>query len=902
MRREGEARLPFRMARWILRAAARAAPSAWREEGLAEWEGELWALASRRAGAGELLRFGLDGAMHAIWLKAQEGRGMSGLLEDVRLAGRRLLRSPGFSAVTVLLLALGIGANTALFGALTQALRGAGRYPAADRLVMVDMMLARNADSAPDTFPWSYPKFDLVRPQMRSLAATAGFAVRMGTLTGAGDATRLAAEVVSPVYFDLLGVAPLLGRPFTDAEEPPAPGAVAILGHALWTERFGGDPGVLGRTVTIDGASFEVVGVMPDGFRGLTGRAQLWLPMSAYNALGTPGRLGQPWSHWFRVVGRLASGTTLEQARAELTGLGPVLTDAFPDPNGGGAHGVAVVPFLHARVNPVARLAVAAVAAGGLLLLLIGCANVAGLLFARASSRRTDVAVRAALGAERRRLVRESLAESLLLAGTGGAVGVLLAMLGDGVIAWAVRYALETSGTRTLEFLNPDALVAGGGSLAVGMGLALGIGLIAGLFPLRAAARPDLGRELRSSSAGGFQRRGLASDTVRGVLVSAQLALTLVLLAGGGLMAASFSRLAGLETGFQNENVLVLRFDGGPGRSAAEARAFERDALARIRALPGVTLAATAPCPPLSGMCEVTGVRQVDSDPPLDFDRMESILTYEVSPEYFRTLGIRVLEGRELPEALGPSDAPLAIVNQAAARKLFGGSGVGHRIAVTHALTEERQAEVVGVVEDVRYGGLEDEVIPTLYLSRGQATPGYGTLLVQTSRDPEDLIAAVQGAVREVNRDVPLTDVTTLAELKAVASARTRVLLGLLAAYSLLGLLLSAVGIYGAVSYDVARRTRETGLRLALGASATQVLRTVVSRPALFAAGGGLLGIAAAVLLTRQMGPLLFGVEPGDARVLGAAALVLVAVAVGAAWLPTRRALSLDPAETLRGE
>jgi predicted permease len=441
-----------------------------------------------------------------------------------------------------------------------------------------------------------------------------------------------------------------------------------------------------------------------------------------------------------------------------------------------------------------------------------------------------------------------------------------------------------------------------GAALAIGMGLSLAIGIAAGLVPLRAAARPDLGRDLKSSSAGGFQRRRALGENARGLLVSVQLALTLVLLAGGGLMASSFRNLSALDTGFARRNVLVARFDGGPGRSAEEARSFEADALARIRALPGVTLAATAPCPPLSGMCEVTGVRQIDSGPTVDFDRMESILTYEVSADYFRTLGVRVLEGRELPAALAPGDPPVALVNEAAARTLFGGSAVGHHIAVTHALTEERQAEVIGVVEDVRYGGLADEVIPALYFSRAQALPGYGTLLVQTSDDPEALAEAVRAAVREVTPEIPLTDVTTLAELEAVASARTRVLLGLLAAYSVLGLLLSAVGIYGSVSFDVARRTRETGLRLALGASAAHVLRALVSRPAVFALGGGLLGLVGAALLTRQMGPLLFGVEPGDGRVLGAAALVLVTVAVGAAWRPTRRALSLDPAETLRGE
>jgi predicted permease len=660
---------------------------------------------------------------------------------------------------------------------------------------------------------------------------------------------------------------------------------------------------VLGRTVTIDGAAFGVIGVMRPGFRGLTGRAELWLPMAAYNALGTPGRLRQPWAHWFRVVGRLDEGVTLEQAREELASVGRAVTEAFPDPNGGGAHGVTAVPLLGARVNPVARTALAAVSAGSLLLLLIACANVAGLLLARASAHKTDFAVRAALGAGRGRLLRESLSESLLLALLGGAAGIALAWIAQGVVARAVRYALETSGTRTLQYLDPDRIGLDGAALATGCALALGVGLVAGLLALRTAVAPDLARDLKAGTAGGFVRLRGVRDTGRGLLVTAQVALTMVLLACAGLMASSFARLSRVPVGFQHRDVLVLRFDAGPSRSDQEAAAFDRDVLARVEALPGVLSAATALCPPLASACDLTGLRQIDEQPPVDYSGMESVLTSEISPDYFDALGVRVLAGRDLDPALRPEAPPEAVVNETAARRYFGGSAVGHQIAVTHVLTEDgRRAEIVGVVEDVRYGTLEEEVLPAVYLSRRQAPRPFGTLLVRTSGDPERLVDAIRAEARDVDPALPLTDATTLGDLHATATARTRVLLGLLTAFSALGLLLSAVGIYGVVSFDVLRRRRDTGLRLALGASRAGVLRTVLIRPALFAAAGAAGGLVGSLLLTRHLGALLFQVEARDPRVLAGAALVLLLVAAAAAWRPTRTALNLQPAETLRAE
>ncbi|HEX7049828.1 MAG TPA: ADOP family duplicated permease [Longimicrobiales bacterium] len=842
-------------------------------------------------------------ALNRRWERSRRLKDAVALLgDDVRHALRRLRRTPGFAAVVVLVLGLTIGANTAIFSALKAALLAEPPYPARERLVVVDLLM-RGAGGAPaDTMAWSYPKFELVRERLGALESMAAYWRATATLTGAGDAARIGVEYVSPSYFELLGVRPLLGRTFAAGEEPPAPGAVALLSHDVWATRFGGDPGVVGRTITLDGASLEVVGVLPRGFEGVSGAADLWVPMAGIATVQGPRRLERPQAHWHRAFGRLRPGTTLEAARAEAATLGHALDEAYPLPPGDGTHGVTMVPMLRARVNPLTRLAVSAVAAGAAILLLIACGNVAGLLLARASARRADVAVRAALGAARGRLLRESLLESLLLAAGGGALGLLLALIGERLVAHAVSATLETSGSRNLEFLNPDALAVDGSVVAAGIGLALLTGLLFGLLPARVGSRPDLTRDLRAggrAEVGAGRTRGARG---RAVLVAAQLALTLPLLAGTGLMAASFARLSALGVGFTNDAVLTLSFDHGPGRAPDQDRAFEAALLERVSALPGVDGAAIAPCAPLAGRCEVLAVRRIDDGPPAEHGEMDGILAYAVSDDYFRTLGIPLRAGRTFTPEDRDGGPPVAVVNEAAARKFFGGAALGHRIVVSHSLTADMMAEVVGVVGDVRYGALEEPAMPALYFSRRQAPSSYGTLFVGTRGDPYALVGAVRREAATLDPTLPLYAVTTMGERRAAATARTRVILGLLAAFGSTGLLLSAIGLYGLVSYAVVRRTPEMGLRVALGARSGAVLRLVLVPAGALAAAGAAAGIAAAAFLTRHAGALLFGVEPTDPRVLAAAAALLFAIALVAAWVPARRATRVDPMEALRVE
>jgi len=886
--------------RRLLATGSRAVVPSRRREWLAEWEGELWALQATGVRMTGLLRFTLGVVFQARHERRREEGLLNGLGLDCRHAIRRLRRSPGFAIVVIVVLALGIGANTALFSALDAMLRSSP-YPDAERLVLMDILLAQRAGAPPDTLPWSYPKFELARRQVRSLDAVAGFNTRTGNLTGPEGATRIGLEYVSPAYFELLGVQAILGRTFLPSEDPPTPAAIVLLAHSLWTTRYGSDPGVVGRTIQLDGASLEVVGVLPQGFQGVSGAAEAWVPLAGIIAMRGGRRLELPWAHWLRVLGRLAPGSSLEQARAESAALGIALTKSYPDPSGGAAHGVTVIPFLQAKTNPITRLALTVVSAAGMLLLLVACANVAGLLLARASARRGEAAVRAALGAGRMRLVRESLLESLMLALAGGVLGVVLARAAERVVALAVSRSLDASGTRNLEFFDTASLAVDANVLTFGIGLALMTGLLSGLLPAGTSSRPDLARQLRSGDRSLGRHHAETADLSRGLLVAGQLALTLVLLAGAGLMGASLAGVAAIDPGFANERVLTLRFEHPPGPPPEHDLVFEHLLVERLSSLPGVESVAIGPCPPLTGACEVVGVRRVDDGPEVDYGDMEGIIANAVSEDYFGTLGIRLFEGRGLTSSDRAGSQPVVVVNEAAARKFFpGGSALGHEIAITAQLTADASAEVVGVVADVRYGRLDEPAMPALYYARQQDPPSYGTMYLLTSGDPHAIIDGVRREVAALEPDLPLYDVATMADRRALATARTRIVLGLLLAFGVTGLLLSSVGLYGTVAYSAIRRMREMGLRLALGAAKGDVLRLMLKQPALHVLLGAVLGVTAALVLTRHVDALLYEVDPGDPRILALATATLLLVVLVAAWIPAIRATRVDPATSLR--
>ena len=826
---------------------------------------------------------------------------LRGIGQDVRLAARRLRMRPGFALVAVLVLGLGIGANAAVFSVLEAALLQPPPYPEPDRLVMIDLVNPNGDASGP--MPWSYPKFDLVRRALRTVEPVAGYSPSMLTLTGAGDARRLEIEYVSPSYFPLLGIDALRGRIFGAGEERIGDAGVVLLGESLWRASFGADPLIIGRAVTLDGAALEVIGIIPSRFRGLSGSAEAWVPFAGIATIRGARRLELSSAHWLYAVGRLRAGTTMEHARADAAQAAATMREAFPTRGDWDPREIGMEPLARARVNPVTRLAVVAVSLGAGLLLFIACANVSALLLVRASGRQGELALRGALGASRWRLVRESLVESLALALAGGALGLALAFAGQRAIGIAVGHALDTSGSRDLQFLDPSALSVDGSVMLAGVAAALILGVAFGLVPAIAAARSRLTGALAGAGRGVVREGRSRPAFARTVLVSAQLALTLVLLSGAALMAASFARLSGLDPGFAERDVLALTFDRGARHEAAALLVFEQAMLERVAALPGVRSAAVAPCAPLTSPCEIVAVQGIDGTALPPQTESARAIAYAVSDRYFPTLGIAVLAGRSFAPEDGPSATPTLVISESAARRWFPGeSALGRRMSISHELTQAQPAVIIGVVADVQYDALEAPIVPTVYLSRRQSPSPQGTLLVRTAGDPLALLDAVRREVSALDRNAPFYGATTLGALERAAAGRTRVVLLLLATFAALGLLLSATGLYGIVSYAVVTRTQEMGVRIALGASAREVMRLVLRVPLLAVSVGALAGVLGAVALTRYVRDLLFGVSATDPRVLGAAARALLLVALVAATVPARRALRVDPASALRAE
>lgn len=828
----------------------------------------------------------------------------SGIGQDVKVGLRSLRRAPGFAAAAVVVLALGIGANVAIFSAVKTTLLTPPPYPAPERLVLLDLTEASTeAPEPPRPFPWSYPKYRILA-ETADLPASpvAAYAVRPLTLTGAGEAALVSAEVVTPDYLEVLGVAPVLGRDLEPADDAPGAEPVALLGHALWRERFGADPAVVGRTVTLNGRPVAVAGVAPPGFRGLSGGAEVFVPVHAGAGLIARFLVSGGQAHWLQAVGRLRPGATLEGLNARMAAVGQAAEAAFPDTDPTAIRSGGARALLEARIHPQARQSLLVLSAAAMLLLLVACANLAGLFVARAGARSRETAVRIALGAGRWRAARGAFAESLLLAAAGGALGLLVARAGVGLLAgaWPERFAF---GAWNLRFADPEAIGLDGSALAVAAALAFATGLASGLLPALAAARRDPGRDLRAGATGalgGRRRRG----GLRGGLVAAEVAVTLVLVVGAGLLFRSLGELQAVDRGVEPEGLLVFEYSlPRTSRWAEDPAAFHQAYLERLRALPGVRSASLGCAAPLGGHCMITLVRQAGSALFPEGARPE-IGVHSVAPGWFQTLGVPLLRGRALEPRDRRDAPPVVVLNETAARQLFpDGDALGRKIAMGVSLTPEGSegAEVVGIVGDVLYDTPEQGVMAEAYLSMHQEEGG-STVFLRAQGEPMALLAPARALLAQLDPDVPLHGARTLADLEAGATADTRVLGGLLAVFAALALLLAATGVWAVVAHAVARRTRELGLRVALGALPRDVVALVVRQGTGPAVAGLLLGGALAWLGGRALRGLLYQVSPTDPVTLAGAALFLLAVSAVAAWLPARRATRVDPMEALRAE
>jgi putative ABC transport system permease protein len=678
-----------------------------------------------------------------------------------------------------------------------------------------------------------------------------------------------------------------------------------ILGHGLWQRRFGADPALVGNDVRLNGRALTVIGVAPAGFRGLSGNADVFVPISLAPLFEYSGILAESGNHWFLAVGRLRPGRSLAAADADAAAAGAVVDREYRFPEQQGTWGATARPLDAARVDPGFRRSVLLLWGAVGLVLLIACVNLTSLLLVRTVARRREIAVRLALGARRGRLVRQVLTEALMLSIAGFGLALLLAQAGVGLLLrLGPGRAIETTG---LSFLfDPASVRLSGRVVLVCFGLSLLAALLVGLIPALQASRPGLTTDLKAgggTGTGTHRHRPAAQQ----VLVVAEVALALVLLAGAGLLTKSFARLHALDPGFRPEQVLTLRYSAATGDFAVrDVPGFREAVVTRLAALPGVQSASVGWCAPLTSRCSTSVINRVDGQVFKLGSGAVAVGLHPATPDHFRTLGIPVVRGRVFTAA-DRAGAPLVVViNQTAAARLWPGQDpVGRRLAAASGFFNggDSSAVVIGVVKDVRYGAMDSEAMPDLYFPAYQTRFGaFGTIFVRTTGDPTAIRAAVEREIRALDPALPLYNVMTMEERAGAALSRQRFSTTLLAVFALLALVLAAVGLYGTMAFSVAQRTREIGLRMALGADAPIVLRRVLGQGLLLAGAGIGLGLAGAVALQRVMAGMLYEVEPTDPLTLAGVSLLMAMAALLAALLPARRATRVDPMEALKAE
>jgi putative ABC transport system permease protein len=825
---------------------------------------------------------------------------MSGFALDLRAAARGLWKARGFSAVVVATLALGTGATAAMFSVLRASLLRPPPFPDADRLVI----LSRSQPGAPaPRGGWSIPEYQVLRDHAGSFEGLAAYWNPSFTLAGYGQTERVEGEVATERYFQTLGVAAQIGRNFV-AGEDSVPGAapVVVLSQALWRRRFGADPEIVGKSVSVNRAPLIVIGVMPEGFRGLSGRAELWIPQSMV-AISYPGQLS-PAERFYTIVVRLRRGGTITAAQPELQVLGRRVAQAFPDASAGaGAWNVAMTPLAQARLDPTNRGPLLILFGAVGVLLLIACANTANLLLVRGASRAREIAVRLAVGSNRRRLVSLLLSESVLLSLLGGAVGLLLAW-------WAVAAVtplLPSRAPNATPFRSVGEFALPRLDLAV-LGFAWAVSLLTavlfGLAPALRAAHTDPGEALK---AGGRAftpsgRRVLGLDGY-GALAIAELALAIVLLAGSGLLLRSLYRLESLPLGFDTEQVLTARIQAPLSwyRSEEAPGVVERVVEGASR-LPEVEVAAATFYTPFDpgarhGMRVPAGTA---SGPP------QAVWHQYVTPEYFSALRIPLLAGRSFSAADRLGRPPVAVISAAAARKFWPGENpLGKRFLFDRSpvLPADSAVEVIGVVGDVRYRSAEQPAEPNVYTPYYQFASFVYALVIVRSRTPSArLVPALRQVVAGVDRELPVADVQTMEERGGGMLVRRRLNAFLLTVFAGLALVIATVGVYGVISYQGVQRAREFGIRVALGATATEVLGLVLRRAVALVGVGLGLGVLGALALTPLLRSQLVDVGPADPVTLAVVAAVLAAAALVASYLPARRATRVEPLSVLRSE
>jgi putative ABC transport system permease protein len=805
----------------------------------------------------------------------------------MRYAIRSLRSSPGFTLIALLTLALGIGANTAIFSFVNGVLLKPIPYRDPHSIVMVWEKPPggyRNGISTLNFLDWKNQ--NTVFKHMA--AATFGGSV---TLSGAGEPVELQGSRVSASYFDIFGAQAVLGRTFASDEDQPGKSQVVILSHRLWENRFGADPSVLGRTLTLNGKPCTVIGVLPANGPFDRSWAQLWMPLEF-----EPRDMTRDY-HWIMSFARLKPGVTLEKAQAAMDAIGARIAEAYPDSNKG--WGVTVDRFEDNIVGRQLRRSLLVLLAAVGAILLIGCANLANLTLARGATREREIAVRASLGADTWRLIRQLLTENLLVAAGGGTLGLALgyAMI-RGLIHLAPPFSLPSEAD-----VSMDAHI-----LLFTLAVSILTGLLFGLVPAIHAARVDPASSMKEG--GRSATSGASRARLRNALIVSEVALAFVLLAGAGLLLGSFFRMLRVDTGFNSANVTTARLPIARNRytHAEELLQYERLLGERLRATPGVRDVAFTNALPMEGWGDgmpflIAGRAFVDRA------HRPSCFFKRVTSSYFRTLDIQLMRGRTFTDRDTKAGPPVAVINESMAKRYFKGEDpLGQRILIQQilygqpGLGNEVPWEVVGIVRDEQTGSLVDTKSPGLYVTYGQSPTNELSLVLHASVDPQTLTSDINAAIHEIDKNQPIADLQAMEKIKSGTVSSDRMQTLLLAVFALVALLLAAVGIYGVISYSVTQRIHEIGIRAALGATRGSLLSLVILRGMRLTLVGLAIGITGALALTRLLGSLLFGISPRDPITLAVVAAVLSTVAFLACYIPARRAAGVDPIVALHYE
>jgi predicted permease len=818
---------------------------------------------------------------------ARGTRWLEDLPQDLRYGLRMLLKNPGFTMIAAVTLALGIGANTTIFSFINGlALRPIVGVKEPGRLVAVYTSDRSSGQLYSDS---SYPDYVDFRDQADAFSGLAAYSGTTLTLTGADEAERLGGAHVTGNYFDTLGVEAGAGRTLQADDSTPGAAPVAVISHRLWQRRFGGEAGVIGRTITLDRRVYTVVGVAPESFRGLRLGAppEFWLPMTTED-------VGERGDRILNIVGRLKPGVSLEQAQSQITSIGARLARAYPKTNLGtlaAPDEPRPVTVVRESLIPALGLQYAWVAFGSLLavvglVLLIACANVANLLLARASTRRREIAVRLAIGASRWRLVRQLLTESLLLALLGGGGGLILAFWCSGLLP-AFFSPNEVGGLdvsldwRVLVFTLAASLLTG---------------VLFGLAPALESSRPDLVTALKD---GTDNRAGRRRISLRHALVVTQVALSLALLIGAGLFLRSLSRALSFDPGFASQNLLIASLETrGAAMSKEQGQNFYRQALERIGSLPGVRSAALAAIVPLTGGGTRRGVQieGYEARPNEDL----ALNCNVVGLNYFNTMGIPLTQGRDFNAMDGEGGPGVVIVNEELARRYFPGQNpIGKRLRIG---SDTPYREIIGVARSAKYRRLREAPLPFIYIPLGQEYRGGNTLLARAAGDPANLAPTVRREIHSLNSDVPVYSIRTMSEQIGEALAADRMIAATLGAFGGIALLLAVVSVYSVVSYAVTQRVREIGVRVALGARGADVLKLVIGQGMKLVMIGVAFGLAMSFALTRLTSSLLFEVSATDPATFAGVVATLTTAALAACYIPARRAMKVDPIIALRCE